>query len=63
MGEEPNSALQGARQAPTGAGERPAVSVVPDDLHALRAVVEGSFMDPAAQPRSLPSTPTPCATG
>jgi PAS domain S-box-containing protein len=30
------------RQAPAGAGERPAVSVVPDDLHALRAVVEGT---------------------
>jgi PAS domain S-box-containing protein len=29
-------------QAPAGAGERPAVSAVPDDLHALRAVVEGT---------------------
>jgi PAS domain S-box-containing protein len=30
------------RQAPAGAGERSAVSVVPDDLHTLRAVVEGT---------------------
>src|SRR5215831_7824962 len=33
---------QGPRQAPAGAGERSAISVVPDDLHALRAVVEGT---------------------
>src|SRR5215831_7429946 len=33
---------QGPRQAPTGGGEASAASVVPDDLHALRAVVEGT---------------------
>src|SRR5215831_21396372 len=33
---------QGPRQAPTGGGETSAASVVPDDLHALRAVVEGT---------------------
>src|SRR5262249_1940613 len=38
----PGSSLQGPRQAPTDAGEASAVSVVPDDLHALRAVVEGT---------------------
>src|SRR5215470_13351769 len=36
------SLLAQPRQAPVGAGGRPAVSVVPDDLHALRAVVEGT---------------------
>ena len=30
------------RQAPADANERPAASVEPDDLHALRAVVEGT---------------------
>jgi PAS domain S-box-containing protein len=30
------------RRAPAGAGDRLAVSVVPDDLHALQAVVEGT---------------------
>ena len=41
MAQEATSAeslLAHPRQAPAGAGERPAVSVVPDDLHALRAV-------------------------
>jgi PAS domain S-box-containing protein len=38
----PQSLLAQPRQAPAGAGERSAVSVVPDDLHALRAVVEGT---------------------
>src|SRR5262245_59950472 len=33
---------QEPRQVPTGAGESSAASVVPDDLHALRAVVEGT---------------------
>jgi PAS domain S-box-containing protein len=45
MTPEPNSSgsiIQGPRPAPAGAGERPAVSVVPDDLQALRAVVEGT---------------------
>src|SRR5262245_19541957 len=45
MTQEANSTgslLQGPRQAPTGAGETSAASVVPDDLHALRAVVEGT---------------------
>src|SRR6516225_10392209 len=36
------SLLAQPRQAPAGAGESSAVSVVPDDLHALRAVVEGT---------------------
>src|SRR5262245_53396197 len=36
------SLLQEPRRAPTGAGEASAASVVPDDLHALRAVVEGT---------------------
>jgi PAS domain S-box-containing protein len=36
------SLLAQPRQVPAGAGERSAVSVVPDDLHALRAVVEGT---------------------
>src|SRR5262249_34903497 len=34
--------LQGPRRAPAGAGEASAASAVPDDLHALRAVVEGT---------------------
>jgi PAS domain S-box-containing protein len=36
------SLLEHPLQAPAGAGERSVVSVVPDDLHALRAVVEGT---------------------
>src|SRR5689334_11403097 len=45
MGQEansPGSLLQEPRQAPAGVGETSAASVVPDDLHALRAVVEGT---------------------
>src|SRR5262245_32179043 len=38
----PGSLLQEPRQASTGVGEASAASVVPDDLHALRAVVEGT---------------------
>jgi PAS domain-containing protein len=38
----PESLLAQPRPAPGGASERSAVSVVPDDLHALRAVVEGT---------------------
>src|SRR5262245_3165528 len=39
----PRSLLSEPRQAPTGVGgETSAASVVPDDLHALRAVVEGT---------------------
>src|SRR5262245_51564500 len=38
----PGSLPQEPRQAPTGVAETPAASVVPDDLHALRAVVEGT---------------------
>src|SRR5215475_6227832 len=38
----PGSLLQELRQAPTDGGDAPAASVVPDDLHALRAVVEGT---------------------
>jgi hypothetical protein len=34
--------LLAPRQARAGAGETSAVSVVPDDLHTLRAVVEGT---------------------
>jgi PAS domain S-box-containing protein len=36
------SLLAHPRQAPAGAAERSAVSVVPDDLYALQAVVEGT---------------------
>src|SRR5262245_58328915 len=45
MTQEPDSArssLPGPREAAAGAGETAAASVVPDDLHALRAVVEGT---------------------
>src|SRR5262245_13040956 len=38
----PGSSLQQPRPAPNGGGETPAAPVVPDDLHALRAVVEGT---------------------
>src|SRR5262245_40307694 len=38
----PGSLLQEPRQAPTGVGETSGASAVPDDLHALRAVVEGT---------------------
>src|SRR5262245_61195334 len=38
----PESLLQEPRQAPAGAAEAAAASAVPDDLHALRAVVEGT---------------------
>src|SRR5215470_7959658 len=34
--------LQDPRPAPTAVADAPAASVVPDDLHALRAVVEGT---------------------
>src|SRR5215475_6797920 len=36
------SLSQGPRQAPTDTGEASAAPAVPDDLHALRAVVEGT---------------------
>jgi formate hydrogenlyase transcriptional activator len=45
MSQEPNSPgslLQEPRQAAAGGGDMSAASVVPDDLHALRAVVEGT---------------------
>ena len=45
MGHEPNHAgslIQESSQAPTGPVEASAASLVPDDLHALRAVVEGT---------------------
>jgi hypothetical protein len=45
MGHEPSPAeslIREPRPAPTGAGEASAASLVPDDLHALRAVVEGT---------------------
>src|SRR5215813_9800250 len=38
----PGGLLQGPRQAPTGMRETSAASAVPDDLEALRAVVEGT---------------------
>src|SRR5262245_33936568 len=38
----PGPLLQQPRQAPAGGGERRAAAAVPDDLHALRAVVEGT---------------------
>jgi formate hydrogenlyase transcriptional activator len=38
----PGSMIPQPRAAPTGAGETSTASVVPDDLHALRAVVEGT---------------------
>src|SRR5262245_64255078 len=45
MAHEPNTpraSMQEPCGAPTGVGETAAASVVPDDLHALRAVVEGT---------------------
>src|SRR5262245_2136490 len=45
MTRDPNSAgtmTRGTRQAPVGAIDASAESAVPDDLHALRAVVEGT---------------------
>jgi len=38
----PGSSLPQPPPAPNGGGETPAASAVPDDLHALRAVVEGT---------------------
>jgi PAS domain S-box-containing protein len=45
MAHEPNAAgpsLREPRGAPAGGDEAPAAAAVPDDLHALRAVVEGT---------------------
>src|SRR5262245_31438016 len=45
MGHEPHDAgslIQESKPTPVGASDASAASVVPDDLHALRAVVEGT---------------------